>query len=427
MSNGLTMRIVAIVGIVATCAAVFVAKQRDASTHTMSPDHAASQAAASKARRSYPEVIELTRASGAPHAVRLCQATCGMMMGVDCNGCGTECREARWEASRPIPWEVFAQGDYVGPARTQHVPEYALRVNDVIEVIYWFTREASDEAYRFEVGDEVMVESFSDPSLNRGNLEQGRGLPIQPDGTITMRLLGQIPAAGRTVDELRDALEERYLEFYKVPSITVTPLKTNARLEALRSAIDARFGQGGQLRRVTVTPEGTIQLPGISSTQANGLTIDELEREIEERYNSEFDPGVNTTVTLVQRAPTFVYVIGEVTSPGQYQLQTPTTALHALTLAGTWNNGANLREIVVLRRTDEWRLMATKLDLRGALLGERPCPADDIWIRDSDIIIVPKSPILLLDNFINLVFTQGLYGVVPFQGMSVNFSKASSI
>jgi protein involved in polysaccharide export with SLBB domain len=37
-----------------------------------------------------------------------------------------------------------------------------------LEIVYWFTHEASDEAYRFEVGDEVMVESFSDPTLNRG-------------------------------------------------------------------------------------------------------------------------------------------------------------------------------------------------------------------------------------------------------------------
>jgi polysaccharide export outer membrane protein len=426
MSNGLTMRIVAIAGVIAACAAMIVANQRDAKCGSPGSGER-NEVTVANQRRSRPEVIELTRVDGTAHAVRLCQATGGLMLGVDCNGCGTECGEARWEASRPIPWEVFAQGDYVGPARTQHVPEYALRVNDVIEVVYYFTHEPNDEPYRFEVGDEVMVESFTDSSLNRGNLEQGRGLMIQPDGTITLRLLGQIPAAGRTVEELRDAIEERYLEFYFVPSITVTPLKTNARLEALRSAIDARFGQGGQLRRVTVTPEGTIQLPGISSTQANGLTIDELEREIEERYNSDIGPGVNTTVTLSQRAPTFVYVIGEVAAPGQFELQKPITAIQAITLAGSWNNGANLREVVVMRRTDDWRLMATKLDLRGALLGERPCPADDVWVRDSDIIIVPKSPILLLDNFINLVFTQGLYGVVPFQGMSVNFARASSI
>jgi polysaccharide export outer membrane protein len=425
MNNGLTMRIVAVVGILSTCAAVYVAKQRAVSLESASSP--SRHVGVNEPRRAHPEVIELTRANGTSHSVQLCQASGGMMMGVDCDGCGTGCREAHWEASRPIPWEVFAQGDYVGPARTPHVPEYALRVNDSLEIVYWFTREANDEPYRFEVGDELMVESFSDPSLNRGNLDLGRGLMIQPDGTISMRLLGQVPAVGRTVEELRDTLEERYLEFYKVPSITVTPLKTNARLEALRSAIYAPFNAGGQIRRVTITPEGTIQLPGITSTQANGLSIAELEREIEERYRSEVGPGVNTTVTLLQRAPTFVYVIGEVTTPGQYQLQKPTTAIQAITQAGSWNNGANLREIVVLRRNDEWRLMATKLDLRGALLGERPCPADDIWVRDSDIIIVPKSPILLLDNFINLVFTRGIYGVVPFQGMSINFAKRSTI
>lgn len=434
MSNGLTRRIVVVVGIVAACATLVVARHRAASHHAASwhasdsPDTLQTQRADVRAgRRARPEVIELIRRDGTSNSVRLCQANGGMLLGVDCNGCEAGCREPRWEASRPIPWEVFAQGDYVGPARTQHVTEYALRVNDIIEVVYWFTLEARDEAYRFEVGDEIMVESFSDASLNRGSLDLGRGLVIQPDGTITLPLLRQVPAAGRTVDELRDALEDRYLEYYKVPSITVTPLKTNARLEALRSAIDARFGQGGQVRRATVTPEGTIQLPGISSTQANGLTIGELEREIEERYRQEVGPGVNVTVALLDRAPTFVYVIGEVATPGQYQLQHPTTAIQALTLAGSWNNGANLREIVVLRRTDDWRLVATKLDLRGALLGERPCPADEIWLRDSDIVIVPKTPILLLDDFIDLVFTRGIYGVVPFQGISIAFARASTL
>jgi polysaccharide export outer membrane protein len=350
-----------------------------------------------------------------------------MLLGIDCSTCVPGGGEPGWDASHPIPWEVFAQGEYVGPARTVHMPEYRLRVDDVLEFVYWFTYEASDESYRLQVGDEVIIESLMDASLNRGTLEQGRGLMVQPDGTITVRLLGQVPAAGRSVEDLRENLEKRYLEFYKVPSITVTPLKTNARLEALRSAIDARFGTGGQVRRVQITPEGTIQLPGLSSTQAHGLTLSEIEREIEERYIAEFGRGVNVTVSLYQRAPRFVYVLGEVTAPGQFQLQQPTTVIQALALAGDYNVGANLREVVVLRRTDDWRLMATRLDLRGALLGKRPCPADDVWVRDSDIIIVPKSPILLIDDFINLVFTRGVYGVIPFQGISIAFAKASTI
>jgi polysaccharide export outer membrane protein len=93
----------------------------------------------------------------------------------------------------------------------------------------------------------------------------------------------------------------------------------------------------------------------------------------------------------------------------------PTTSMMAISLAGGSSLGGNLREIVIFRRTDDWRLMATRLDLNGALLGKRPCPADEIWLRDSDIVLVPKSPLLRADNLIELVFTRGIYGVVPAQ------------
>ncbi len=82
-------------------------------------------------------------------------------------------------------------------------------------------------------------------------------------------------------------------------------------------------------------------------------------------------------------------------------------------MAGSWNVGARITHIVVFRRFNDWRLVATELDLRDALLGNAPCPADEIWVSDADLVIVPKSRILRTDNFIELVFTRGLYGVVP--------------
>ncbi len=53
------------------------------------------------------------------------------------------------------------------------------------------------------------------------------------------------------------------------------------------------------------------------------------------------------------------------------------------------------------------------IDLEGALFGHQPCPPGEIWIDDSDVIIVPKSKILVADDFIDLVFTRGIYGVFP--------------
>jgi len=348
----------------------------------------------------------------APHSIH----------GVDCvaGNCGNGLNgaEAHWNASGPIDWQYYAQGEYVGPARLPHVPDYRLRVDDQIELVYRITRDELSEPYQLNVGDQVRVESFTDPALNRD-------LIVQPDGTITIRLLGQVRAAQRTVEQLRQDLEQRFTKYYHEPAITVTPTRVNTQLEDLRATVDSRFGQGGQSRLTRVTPEGTIALPAIGTVFVNGLTLDELEQEINERYAMAI-PGMEVTPVLFARAPRYVFVLGEVAVPGRFTLEGPTTVMQGIALAGSWNVGGNLRQVVVFRRGEDWRLLATMLDLRGALLGKRPCPADEIWLRDSDIIVVPKMPILLGDEFIDLVFTRGIYGVMPIS-TSLNFAKLSSL
>ena len=164
-----------------------------------------------------------------------------------------------------------------------------------------------------------------------------------------------------------------------------------------------------------VTPEGTIQLPAVGSVPAQGLTLDEFREELRERFAEKIE-GIEVMPILMARAPRYVYVLGEVKLPGRYTLEAPTTVMQALAMAGSWNNGANIQQIVVFRRADDWRLIATVLDLRAALLGRQPCPAGEIWVSDADLIIVPKSRILRADNIIELVFTKGLYGIFPFSG-----------
>ncbi len=327
-------------------------------------------------------------------------------------------RRSRWSEEQPIPWEVFAQGEYIGPARTAHVPEYRLRVDDQLEFIYRLTRLESPTPYELNVGDQVRIESSIDPTLNRD-------LIVQPDGTITVLLLGQIRAARRTVEELREALEEQYKKYYNVPAITVTPLQVNTKLNDLRNAVDRRFGSGGQVQEVRISPDGTIQLPAVGSVPAQGLTLGELKREIDERYASVVK-GIEVMPRLVARAPRYVFVLGEVVSPGRYTLESPTTAMQAIAMAGGWKFGGNLHRIIIFRRTPDWRLVATRLDLNAALLGREPTPADEVWLRDNDILMIPKSGLLLMDDYIDLVFTRGLYGIVPAQ-FSFNFAKLSSL
>lgn len=346
-----------------------------------------------------------------------CQYCDTPFIGVDGqNGCNeglSGCKEPRWNTARPIPWEAFGPGEYVGPHRSPHVPEYRLRPNDQLQVIFRESRERSDTAYRLNVGDEVKVESILDKDLDRS-------VTIQPDGTITLRLLNQVAAAGRTVEELRLDIERRYEKFYNDASVTVTPIQDNTRLKDLLKAIQVNFGTLAQGQLVTVTPDGSISLVGLSTVFVQGLTLDELKVEIDERYRLLVGDGLDATPILLQRAPRFVYVLGEVRIPGQFTLQGPTTVSQAIAMAGGWNVGANLRQIVIFRRNDDWRLIATKLDLGGALFGERPNPSDEIFVRDSDVVLLPKSPILRADDWINLIFTRGLYSALP--GLNTAYS-----
>jgi polysaccharide export outer membrane protein len=291
-------------------------------------------------------------------------------------------------------------------------------VDDQIRCVYRMTRNETTKPYELNVGDEVQVESFTDPNLNRSVI-------IQPDGSITLRLLGQVKAGHLTVVRLNESLEKDYTKFYNQPAITVTPVRVNTKLLDLIATVDARAGTGGEGINVTVTPDGTISLPAIGPVPVQGMTLDDLKREIDARYSADIE-GVEVTPILVLRAPRFVYVLGEVHLPGRFVLEGPTTVMQALSMAGSWNVGANIKQIVVFRRSEDWRLMATMVNLHGALGGKNPCPAGEIWLGDSDVVLVPKTEILKTDDFINLVFTRGIYGVMPFS-TSYSFNRFATL
>ncbi|MCM2371385.1 polysaccharide biosynthesis/export family protein [Aporhodopirellula aestuarii] len=333
------------------------------------------------------------------------------MMGVDCaTACGSE---ARWQDMRPMRFDAYGPGGYAGPSRLQHLAKYHVRPGDEIQIVYLVTRRQDNGEYRLMPGDEVSIESIADKDLDRGTLE--RGLLIQPDGTITVRLLGQIQAAGLTVQGLRSLLEREYEAFYDEPAIDVTPVRTNTLAEDIRAAVGGLGGFTAQAITVKVMPDGHIRVPGIGGVNVQGLTLEQLKREINLRY-AEVVVGLEVEPILTQQAPHFVYVLGQVGAPGRQELSTPTTVMGAIASAGGHLPGGNLRQVVIFRRAEDWRLVSTMLDLNGAIRGKRPTPADEIWLRDGDVVIIPERPIKIFNNFVTQVFTEGIYGIIPFDG-----------
>ena len=340
--------------------------------------------------------------------------------GVDENTPRGNSGEPRWKDANMVPWEAFAYGEYIGPHRNPHVAEYRLRVNDQLEFVYILTRERSTEPYRFYVGDTISITSAIDDSINQDEIA------ILGDGSISLSLIGQVRVAGKTIRDLQRELNDRYAKYFQNPSVVVQVLQGDTPLRDLLDSVDARFGQGGQSRAAVVSPDGTVQLPLIGSVPAIGLTLKEIAREVNARYRTRVR-GVEVTPVLTERAPRFIYVVGEVDQPGQFELTGPTTSMQAIALAGGFNAGGNLRQIIVFRRDQNYKLIATKLDLQGALFGRRPHPSDEIWLRDSDIILIPKQPIQRLSEKVNLYLISTLYAIFPQQGVAFNFDNFTSL
>ncbi|MCA9134263.1 MAG: polysaccharide biosynthesis/export family protein, partial [Planctomycetales bacterium] len=333
-------------------------------------------------------------------------------VGVDCaDNCGGHRQD--WRDLHRYNFQPLAHGEYLGPIRLPATTDYRVRVGDQLRFIYILSRQVLADSFPLQVGDELQINSLTDESIRLGDVVQGRGVQVQSDGMLYLRLIGPVRAAGLTIPQLRRNLEEAYKDKIINPAIDIIPIKTNTLLEEIRSAVVARVGLTGQSFTDAVHPDGTLRLPKLGPICVQGMTLNEIKREVNLRYQ-EIVAGLEVEPVLDVEAQHFVFVYGQVGQPGRFQLQGPTSVTQALAMAGGAVVGGNTREIVIFRRAEDWRLIATRVDLRGAHLGKVPTPADEIWLRDNDLIIVPPTPIRRFDNFVSQVFTQGVYGIFPF-------------
>ena len=73
--------------------------------------------------------------------------------------------------------------------------------------------------YRLVAGDKLRIEVYKDAQLSQS-------LQVRPDGKITLPLVGDLPAAGRTSNELRDSITSSLKEYITNPVVTVIVVET---------------------------------------------------------------------------------------------------------------------------------------------------------------------------------------------------------
>lgn len=100
---------------------------------------------------------------------------------------------------------------------------------------------------------------------------------------------------------------------------------------------------------VVVRPDGKISVSLVGELDVAGKTPEELRRELTEEYGKVLnDPVITVRMSSIRSSK--YYVTGNVFKTGMYPLVVPTTVLEALTLAGGFQEFANKKKVVILRK-----------------------------------------------------------------------------
>jgi polysaccharide export outer membrane protein len=164
---------------------------------------------------------------------------------------------------------------------------------------------------------------------------------------------------------------------------------------------DYRLGAGDQLVLILtgdveqtypllVTREGFVLIPQVGQMYVANLTMDQLRQALYDRLGKAFsgvrrgaDARTRFDVAVANVRVNQVYVVGEVTQPGSYQISALGTVMTALYAAGGPTERGNTRQIEV-RRAGK---LVTNVDLYDYLLHGNT--QNDVRLETGDVVYVP--------------------------------------
>ena len=285
---------------------------------------------------------------------------------------------------------------------------FRLGPDDIVSVNFQTKWSIPPGSYKLDTLDEIDIEFFLDPDLNRK-------VAIRPDGMITLPGIGDVSAVGLTPEELADRISKRLIDadiikggdidarLRKYKLVTVSVTKFYQKVEALVRSLTTLTN--GQVLNVTVNPDGTIDMPLLKERIiVVGQTVPDVEATINRLYRMSELKNVVASLALNTAKSRKVYILGEVTTPGAYDIRQPITALQALALAGgPKTDVADLTSVILVSKDINGKPIGRRLDLKRVLdVGDM---TSAIMVKPYDVIYVPRTYIADLDLFMVQYFS----------------------
>jgi polysaccharide biosynthesis/export protein len=135
---------------------------------------------------------------------------------------------------------------------------------------------------------------------------------------------------------------------------------------------------------VVVRPDGKISLPMLNDVVAAGLTPEAL-ADVVAKAGTKFVRDAGATVIVKEIRSRKIYIIGEVSKPGTFQLGSEMTVLQALGEAGGFIEGADKGDVRIVRN-EGGKEIRFKFNYNEVVDGKKP--EQNIKLMPGDTIIV---------------------------------------
>lgn len=282
--------------------------------------------------------------------------------------------------------------------------DYYIAPGDVLEVAFHLERKLLD---RYPI---TLYHTVEVRFVNLPNLDQTQN--VLPDGTISLPYLGSHDVVGKTASELETELVQAYSEYLRYPEIYVTIKNFNARVEQVRR--DLQTASRGLSKLITVRQDGYVSFPMLGDYYVARRTIQDVYEEISTAYQ-DYIPGLKSSLYMREQTGTNVYVLGEVTNPGAYEVKRPINVFQAVARAGGYTREGQTESVVVFRRNGD-TLDAHRFDIKD--VSTYGAQAANFYLRPEDILLIPRNRVSsaaqLMREISDIIFFRGL-------GLSVGY------
>lgn len=140
-------------------------------------------------------------------------------------------------------------------------------------------------------------------------------------------------------------------------------------------------------RTVRVNAAGSISLPLIGQVVVAGLTSQEVEARIADRYREKYIQNPQVSVFIKEFTTERITVEGAVAKPGIFPLAGQMTLLRALAMAGGFGPIADASQVMLFRNNEQRVREVQVFDVDKIRAGK----SDDPVIKGDDLIVVQQN------------------------------------